>query len=813
MRRDYSSIFSQKKLYFIILMIFCLTLIISETGSGWYNIRTNGFPQRPKNITIDSDGALLITSEMPEEAGVWYYPPGGDLLHISGDLRENDFGRSSNMLEKEELSGVQVNMAAEDASGNIWYATLDHGVKVEKKDGTWIHFKEGLSENAIPANSIQKIRFTSDNETILIGYLGAAVINEEFEVFQTRSWIAYTNDHINDIIKDTEDNYWVVNNRGVYRGATIEDWVAEHVEDLYPDDPKVPLINNPLTVIQEDTEGNIWFASNSFYGRDGIFCYTAQQEWEQYTVADTEGLERDIIQDITVNTGTGHVWFASQGDNAFFRYDKDAGWRAYAIVEDLGLQGRGIHCAVYDNNIIWLTTQSRTGVHGHGTGVHELLLDEKGDMVAVKTYDYITTTTSLPSNRCRGVAADKSGGVWFGAYDFKRLSYRDSEGEWTMFDGEISDGTKTIAFESSFSGIVVDSRNIVYFAQSRGAPFAYDTDNETLLTLEAPPDIPVADFLKYGVYLDQHDGKWFYTGNGVFYLSPDNSWWERYTTEDGLQSNITEGVRVDVYGNAWIVNRGGVAMKRFDGNWYAFQNHDDSGFFSNPIKIVLDDNREAWNATGQKFNYESATWYTPDDTDKLDNRNKWYSTGNIFIGPDNTKSRGIILNIDDGPIYQFNRELTTLDTQGNIYVVRWGHDNHWGVYAYESGMTYDEEYDSIIAYCEVTPVLLKEQSKVINLNMRNIGTQTWERGTVFFLGAVGNYDDLTKMWRIVLDHDVKQGESHNFVIEFYPEQTGMFTTEWQMVKEGVAWFGDIFSKEVNVIARTGIERMYWNLYQ
>ncbi len=45
------------------------------------------------------------------------------------------------------------------------------------------------------------------------------------------------------------------------------------------------------------------------------------------------------------------------------------------------------------------------------------------------------------------------------------------------------------------------------------------------------------------------------------------------------------------------------------------------------------------------------------------------------------------------------------------------------------------------------------------------------------------------------------------------EEAGTFTTEWQMLKEGEFWFGEKFSKEVEVSVRTGIGSPLWNLFE
>lgn len=125
-----------------------------------------------------------------------------------------------------------------------------------------------------------------------------------------------------------------------------------------------------------------------------------------------------------------------------------------------------------------------------------------------------------------------------------------------------------------------------------------------------------------------------------------------------------------------------------------------------------------------------------------------------------------------------------------------------------------EEYEALVHSYNV-PALYKNRHDVIRLKMRNTGTQVWEAGTNIYLGAVGDYDDLapSQYWRVALQHNVEPGQLHTFEIPVYPQESGIFTTEWQMLKEGVQWFGEIFSTEVEVAVRTHVEGMLWPLFE
>jgi hypothetical protein len=86
--------------------------------------------------------------------------------------------------------------------------------------------------------------------------------------------------------------------------------------------------------------------------------------------------------------------------------------------------------------------------------------------------------------------------------------------------------------------------------------------------------------------------------------------------------------------------------------------------------------------------------------------------------------------------------------------------------------------------------------------MRNVGTGTWTRTDSFKLGAIDDSDPLhpgdARIW-LTEEDSVPPGEEHEFTISLLAgDEPGTFTTDWQMVHEAVAWFGETVSAEVEV---------------
>ncbi|MDP6933571.1 MAG: NBR1-Ig-like domain-containing protein [Myxococcota bacterium] len=89
-----------------------------------------------------------------------------------------------------------------------------------------------------------------------------------------------------------------------------------------------------------------------------------------------------------------------------------------------------------------------------------------------------------------------------------------------------------------------------------------------------------------------------------------------------------------------------------------------------------------------------------------------------------------------------------------------------------------------------------------SVEMRNTGQTTWTREDGYKLGAVNDEDSLygpdVRVW-LPEDVSVAPGESHVFDFELTaPQEEDDYLTDWQMVHEGVQWFGESTAETVVV---------------
>lgn len=151
---------------------------------------------------------------------------------------------------------------------------------------------------------------------------------------------------------------------------------------------------------------------------------------------------------------------------------------------------------------------------------------------------------------------------------------------------------------------------------------------------------------------------------------------------------------------------------------------------------------------------------------------------------------------------------------------QWDFIDTWAIhenvtYPYLQWVMTGEMYSAMVDHYSVPFPVKMGVSSEITLTIRNTGQNTWIPGQYVYLGAVGDQDDLVSplYWRVGLEHNVSPGRFHTFIIPLEPEETGTFNTEWQMIYEGIAWFGEIFSREIEVFIYTNVENRYWQLFQ
>ena len=92
------------------------------------------------------------------------------------------------------------------------------------------------------------------------------------------------------------------------------------------------------------------------------------------------------------------------------------------------------------------------------------------------------------------------------------------------------------------------------------------------------------------------------------------------------------------------------------------------------------------------------------------------------------------------------------------------------------------------------------QTISVSLTFRNSGTTAWTAASGYKLGAPGDTDPFAPARQLLAAGEVvSPGAQRTFTFDFTaPATAGSYTTRWQMLREGVAWFGDEVTRTVTV---------------
>ncbi|MHC4799899.1 MAG: PKD domain-containing protein, partial [Planctomycetota bacterium] len=143
--------------------------------------------------------------------------------------------------------------------------------------------------------------------------------------------------------------------------------------------------------------------------------------------------------------------------------------------------------------------------------------------------------------------------------------------------------------------------------------------------------------------------------------------------------------------------------------------------------------------------------------------------------------------LSDGP---YTCRLTVTDTEGltgqdtiGIYVVTNPIDN------------------ATFTSSDIGDLMGTGEAATVNLTFLNTGNTYWTDNDGYSLGAVDDSDPFSTVIRYPPEpgQATAPGQQKTFTFNIVaPKVPGLYLTDWQMIKEGAGWFGQIYAKEVEV---------------
>jgi len=398
-------------------------------------------------------------------------------------------------------------------------------------------------------------------------------------------------------------------------------------------------INSDVVDILEDSSGAIWFATNgsgifkydqsgwkSFTKKDGLnndstlaICLVDNKLWitsyQSISIMDInkndslsfeyitseDGLPKNKFYDI-LNDGTGNIWLASTIHGLIKINKEKPHVKPEYFTDNFGLKDLFVQNIYFDHSgKIWAATES--------SGV--IRFDKNG-------YEIINTENGLPNNSINSIFQDFEGSFWFGG-ESGLCQYRGKLFELYPVDGKLTDnfvwafnedkhgnlwiGTASGLYSySPLSGkikkinlkgkgitngecsvIYKDEKGVFWLSIFGVTLCSFDPETQEFVTYSQ------FDYMSITAVVPGLKGNLLIStmGNGLINWKPGSFEMKKYTTENGLPSNIITDMKRSKDGTYWIATESG-GICSFDGE--KFKNYNlDEGLESITVMCLTED--------------------------------------------------------------------------------------------------------------------------------------------------------------------------------------------------------------------------------
>lgn len=414
---------------------------------------------------------------------------------------------------KDGLASDYILDVSTDQKGNAWFST---NKGVSRYDGeSWYNVPTKIRSSVITVDHRGEI-WLGDNERSNPSFGWLSIIEYNYSYlgvshYNGETWHAYTtadglaSNDVRAIEEDKDGNLWFATNKGVnyYDGENWHIYVTSNE----------PAWDANITSIAEDLQGNIWFGS---WG-GGVIC-RKESNWSYYTIEN--GLADNLVSGIAVGKD-GSIWFATR--TGVSRYNGND-WQTYT---DLG------------SNSIRAITADPTGNIWAGSTDGLFVYDG----VIWKNISIVPASSG--SGDVKKIVTDKKGIIWVDT-DYNIYTHRVD----TLQTEEVSDVLPSV------TDMFIDKDGILWVTTVHGVKYYDGNTWHDFAMAEGETDVSVNTML-----IDRDGVKWFaISGEGVSRYNGKD--WQTFTTADGLSNNVVTSIYQDRAGNIWFATASGISCYR-----------------------------------------------------------------------------------------------------------------------------------------------------------------------------------------------------------------------------------------------------------
>ncbi len=163
-------------------------------------------------------------------------------------------------------------------------------------------------------------------------------------------------------------------------------------------------------------------------------------------------------------------------------------------------------------------------------------------------------------------------------------------------------------------------------------------------------------------------------------------------------------------------------------------------------------------------------------------------------------------------IGKFNLFIGKLSEYSNYDVRSLFTSNEISIIQNYFGGTIAQNYDAQLISDTIPTQMEVGKTYNVNITVKNTGLNTWTESKAYRLGAIGESDPFTGSRQYLSSNDsITNGQTKTFnFMMTAPTTIGTYTTDWQMIRDGYSWYGNVLvSKQINVVTPQA-QNMYLN---
>jgi len=455
----------------------------------------------------------------------------GYISHILLDRSNNLFFLSNNQLFKY----VQKNNKILDLKIKASCIAIDtHGdILIGRDDGQLItyHPENGtrttvrIIDQHVPANlrSISKI-FPVNDTSILIGCFKQGLKSYNPKSGVIKSLILRNTDntdiYVRDITAGENQEYWIATESGIY----IYDLATNTSRNLRKKagDP-YSLPDNAVYTVCKDNEGSMW--AGTYFGGLSYFSKNNARFEKYYPLLGTNSISGNAVREICPDN-KGNLWIGTE-DAGVNKFNPKTG--LFTNYTSTGKKGDvsypNIHGLFAHNNQLFV------GPFLHGLEI----IDIKKGLVTDR-FKTIVEKNEVTSDFVLSIYGSKDNTIYVGTGYSTRaglFTFNPNKKTFKRVE-EIPNSSVYDIFEDSFGYIWTGSQTIgaFYYHPKTGKHGNISFTDKTKNKI-------VNEFAVCGIMEDSNHAMWFATqGGGLIRLSPDRKVLKKFTTENGLPTNI-----------------------------------------------------------------------------------------------------------------------------------------------------------------------------------------------------------------------------------------------------------------------------------